>query len=325
MGKRWILGFTAACLLLGLVSPEPFPAMAAEKASLRLNWIIIGQHPPYYLGLKRGYYKEQGIDLTVNEGRGSGVAAQLVANGDDDFGLADAGTVISTRAKGAPLAVIMSIYGISNLGVIARADSGIKTIKDVIGKNIAVTPGDALTQVFPALLAANGIAREQVNLQFMDPAAKVVSVLAGKSHALLGGIDDQTITIESKGVKTSVVRFADYGVNTLSVSAFTSLDKIKKNPELVRRFVHATQRSWEEARKDPVAAVEAAMSAKPGIDRENLLAQLKSSLTFLGQSDRGIGWADKKLWEDTIDIMKKYRDLKTDVPVADHYDYSFLK
>lgn len=320
MIRRHLLAGAAAMLALAAGA-----AQAADQVSLRLNWILIGQHPPYYLGKELGFYEQEGIDLVINEGRGSGVAVQLVANGEDDFGLADAGAVISARAKGAPVAVIMSLFETSNLGVIARADAGIEDIQDIKGKGIAVTAGDALAQVFPALLSANGIDREEVNLQFMDPAAKPLAVINGNSHALLGGIDDQTVIIETKGVPTKVLRFADYGVNTLTVSAFTSLSMIEEKPDLVERFVRATQKSWKAAMEDPQAAVAAAVRAKPDIDRAILEAQLERSLPLLGGRDgKPLGHASPELWEQTLEIMKTYRDLVTDVPVHEHYDYRFL-
>lgn len=302
-------------------------AAAQDKVSLRLNWILIGQHPPYIYGKELGLYAKEGIDLTINEGRGSGVAVQLVANGEDQFGLADAGTVIASRAKGAPVTVVMSLFDISNLGIIARADSGIKSIKDAVGKKIAVTPGDALTQMWPALLATNKIEKDKVELVFVDAAAKPIVVLEGKAHALLGGVDDQTITLEAKGLKTSVVRFADAGVNTQTVSLFTSHDMIGKKPDVVRRMVRATTAAWDAARKSPEAAVDAAMKFKPGIDRAVLLAQLQAGIALIDSPEskgKTIGWGSEKLWEETLDIMKTYRELKTDVPTKAHYDYSFL-
>ncbi|MDX6752084.1 ABC transporter substrate-binding protein [Geminicoccaceae bacterium 1502E] len=321
MYRRHLLAGAAALMALAAGA-----AQAADQVSLRLNWILIGQHPPYYLGKDLGFYEQEGIDLTINEGRGSGVAVQLVANGEDDFGLADTGAVISARAKGAPVTVIMSLFETSNLGVIARADAGIGDIQDIKGKGIAVTAGDALAQVFPALLSANGIERDAVNLQFMDPAAKPLAVINGTSHALLGGIDDQTVVIEAKGVPTKVLRFADYGVNTLTVAAFTSLAMAEEKPDLVKRFVRATQKSWKAAMEDPDAAVAAAAKAKPDIDTAILKAQLMKSLPLVGgRGEEPLGYAPPELWDQTLDIMKTYRDLQTDVPTHEHYDYRFLE
>ena len=303
------------------------PALAQDKVTFRLNWVLIGQHPPFLLGKERGYYAEEKIDLTINEGRGSGSTVTLVANGDDQFGLADAGSVVAGRAKGAPVAVIMSVFGISNLGITCRADTGIASLKDLIGKKVAVTAGDALHQMWPALLAANKIGPDQITLVFMDPAAKPIATMDKKTDCLLGGIDDQTVIMESKGVPVKVIRFADVGVNTLSVSVFTTTTLIKSNPDLVRRFVRATTKSWKAALAEPAAAVEAAVKWKPGASKEVLLGQLQKGIALVESPEnkgKPFGWAPPALWDQTLDIMKKYRELKTDVPVADHYNYSFL-
>lgn len=316
--KLWIAGLALAV---------PSTAMALEDASLRLNWVLIGQHPPYYLGLERGYYADEGINLTINEGRGSGPAVQLVANGEDTFGLADTGAVIAGRAKGAPVVVLMSLFRTSNLGVTCAADAGVEKLTDLYGKKVAVTAGDALHQMWPGLVAANDLDESKISLVFMDPAAKPVAVLEGTTECLLGGVDDQAVTIENQGKDVDIIRFADNNYNTLTVSVFTSKDVIENDPDLVRGFVKATERSWRAAMEDPDAAVAAAAKAKPGINEDILKAQLEASLKLLPPpdgSDMKFGWAPPEYWEQTLDILKKFRGLETDVPAEDHYDYSFL-
>ncbi len=66
------------------------PVRAADDATLVLNWYLGGLHTPFYLGKERGYYEDEDINLTIQEGRGSAVAAQVVASGDADFGMSDA-------------------------------------------------------------------------------------------------------------------------------------------------------------------------------------------------------------------------------------------
>ncbi len=303
------------------------PAMAQDKASLRLNWVLIGQHPAYYLGLERGYYSEEGIDLAINEGKGSGAAIQLVANGEDTFGLADAGAVIAARAKGAPVSVIMSLFRTSNLGVTCRDDANVNSMTDLYGKKVAVTAGDAPHQMWPGLIAANQLDADQISLVFMDAAAKPIAVLENKTECLIGGIDDQGVTVESQGTKVKNLRFADNGFNTLTVSAFTSQKVIDENPDLVRRFVKATTRAWEAAIADPAAAIAAAAKVKPGINEDILGKQLAASIALLPPpdgSDLQFGLAPAEYWDQTLDILKTYRELETDVPAADHYNYSFL-
>ena len=321
MTKRFRLLFVAG--LLGLATS---PALALDKASLRLNWVLIGQHPAYYLGVERGFYRDEGIDLTINEGRGSGAAVQLVAGGEDTFGLADTGAVIAGRAKGAPVKVIMSLFRTSNLSVTCAQDANVRSMKDLYGKKIAGTAGDALHQMWPGLVGVNNLDESKITLVFMDAAAKPVSVLQGRTECLLGGVDDQAITIETQGRKVNVLRFADYGFNTLTVSVFTSDKVVKDKPDLVRRFVKATERSWKAAMEDPAAAIKAAAKVKPGINEAILRAQMEASFKLIPPPDgpaMAFGVAPASYWEQTLSILTKYQGLKTDAKVADHYDYSF--
>lgn len=321
------MAFGACLALIGLALLGAPTAHAADKASLRLNWVLIGQHPPYYLGLERGYYAEEGIDLTINEGRGSGAAVQLVAGGEDTFGLADTGAVIAGRAEGAPVTVIMSLFRTSNLGVTCRADAGVTTLTDLYGKKVAVTAGDALHQMWPGLVAANGLDGDKIALVFMDPAAKPLSVLANRTECLLGGVDDQAITIESQGTPVSIIRFADNGFNTLTLGVFTNQKVIDDSPDLVARFARATAKSWEAAIADPAAAIAAAAKAKPGINEDILRKQFDASAALLPPPDGGdvpFGLATGEDWAQTLNILKTFRGLETAVADADHYNYDFL-
>ena len=184
---------------LGLALGGAGAAQAADQASLLLNWYLGGLHTPFYLGVERGYYAEEGIELTINEGRGSGRAVQVVAAKGDTFGMADAGSLMLGAAQGAPIKAVMSLLNTSGFGIISLKETGIASVKDLEGKTLAVSPGDALTQLFPAVVAANDLDADTIELVFMDPPAKPVAVMEKRTDALLGGIDDQYFLIEAQG------------------------------------------------------------------------------------------------------------------------------
>src|SRR3954468_8510670 len=122
-------------------------ALAQDAVSLRLNWYFGGLHVPFYYGKERGFYKEEGIDLTINEGRGSANTVQVVAAGSDTFGLADSSSLIATAAKGAEVISVMSLLNSTGFSVVSLAATGIKSPKDLVGKKLAVSPGDPLGQL----------------------------------------------------------------------------------------------------------------------------------------------------------------------------------
>ncbi len=315
-----------ALLFAGLAALGTLPAQAADPVSLRLNWYLGGLHAPFYYGKDKGFYAAEGIDLTINEGRGSVATVQAVAAGTDTFGLNDSSSLILTVAKGAEVKSVMSLLNSTGYSVVSLASSGIKTPKDLEGKKLAVTPGDPLGQLFQALAAYNKLDMSKITLVQVDPAAKVVSVLEKRADGLLGGVDDQYFLIKQRGVEPAALRYADWGANIVGMTITTKSDLIKSNPDLVRRFVRATVKSWEEAKKHPEEAVASALKVKPDLDRESQLGQLKTDIGLLDSAnsrDR-IGWGAQADWDQTLDLMKKYRDLQSNQPWTAYHTNDFL-
>lgn len=289
------------------------PAMAQEAVSLRLNWYLGGLHVPYYYGKDQGYFKAEGIDLTINEGRGSANTVQVVAAGSDTFGMADSSSVISLAAKGAEIKSVMSLLNSTGFSVVSLASTGIRTPKDLEGKSLAVSPGDPLGQLFRALAAHNKLDMSKISFIQVDPAAKVVAVLEKKADALLGGADDQFFLIKYRGHEPHALRYADHGANIVGMTILAKADTIKAKPDMVRRFVKASVRSWEESRKNPGAAVDAALKVKSDLNRQSTLDQLMVDIELLDSpnSKGRVGWGAEKDWEQTIALLKQYRELET--------------
>ena len=289
-------------------------AFAQDKVSFRLNWYIVGLHAPFFYGKERGFFKDEGIDLTINEGRGSISTAQVVAAGTDQFGFADSSSVVMVASKGGEIRSVMSLLNTSPFAVISRADANIRSPKDLEGKRLALAQGDPFFQLFGAMAAVNKLDTSRITMVQVDPAGKTVSVLEKRADALLGSIDDQFYALKHRGVEPAALRFADHGVDLVGFTVFAQNSVIKGKPDLVRRFVKASARSWEEARKNPTAAVDAAMKAKPDLNRQALQDQLSADLPLLeSKNSKGrIGWGSQADWERTLNILKTYRDVKTD-------------
>ena len=288
-------------------------ALAQDNVSLRLNWYLGGLHVPFYFGVDKGFYKQEGINLTINEGRGSANTVQVVGAGTDTFGLADSSSIINLISKGGEIKSVMNILSSTGFSVVSAASAGIRTPKDIEGKTLAVSPGDPIRGLLEAVAAHNKVDISKVKFVQVDPAAKVVTVLEKRADGLLGGADDQFFLLKYRGVEPHALRFADHGANIVGMAIFTGNNTIKTNPDLVRRFVRATKRSWEEAKKNPDAAVDVAMKVKPDLNRQSTKDQmlvdfeLIDSINVKGQ----IGFGHEKDWGQTIELLKKYRGLET--------------
>jgi len=301
-------------------------AGAQDKVSLRLNWYLGGLHVPFYYGKERGYFAAEGIDLTINEGRGSANTVQVVAAGSDTFGMADSSSVISTAARGADVRSVMSLLNSTGFSVVSLAEANIKTPKDLEGKSVAVSPGDPLGALLQAVCKANGVDCAKVNMIQVDPAAKVVTVLEKRADALLGGADDQYFLIKQRGFTPAAMRYADWGANIVGMTIVAKTDLIKSNPDLVRRFVRASVKSWNDAKKNTGAAVDAALKAKPDLNRQSTLDQMLVDFELLdSKNSKGrVGWGAQADWEQTLAILKQYRELKTDAPWTAFHTNEFV-
>jgi NitT/TauT family transport system substrate-binding protein len=322
--RRGIIGALLALAALPFMAPDP--ARAQDAVSLRLNWYLGGLHVPFYYGVEKGFYKAEGIDLTINEGRGSANTVQVVAAGTDTFGLADSSSVINLISKGGEIRSVMNVLSSTGFSVVSLASTGIKTPKDLEGKSLAVSPGDPLRGLFEALAAHHKLDMSKIRFVQVDPAAKVVTVLEKRADALLGGADDQYFLIKYRGQEPAALRFADNGANIVGMTILASNATIKAKPDLVKRFVRASIKSWEEAKKNPDAAVDAAMKVKPDLNRASTKDQMMVDFELMDSPNvRGrTGFGDQRDWTQTIELLKKYRGLETNADWTAFHTNEFL-
>lgn len=307
--------------LLGLT-----PAKAADAVSLRLNWLLSGVHSIFYYGIEKGFYKEAGIDLTIGEGQGSARTVQVVATGGDTFGLVDSGSIIAGAVRGAPVKAVLGIMNTSPYGISFRADAGVNTIADAVGKSIAATAGEATLALMPAVWKANNIDGSKVRILNVDGPGKLVAVLEKRTDGLLAGLEGQVIILNQKGLKQKVFSLAELGVNTVGL-VITANDKTLANQDLVKRFVGATIKAINATKADPAAAVAAALKAKPEADKALLTEQLAVSLTLVpspSAPNAPIGEMNAADWARTLDLMKTYQDVKTELPADTFFTNAFI-
>lgn len=314
-------------LALAMLSMFASGATAQEKATLRLNWLIYGFHSPFYLGVERGYYKAEGIDLEIGEGKGSGAAVQVVGAKGDTFGLSDGASIINGISKGAPVKAVMGIMNTTPFAVIAREDASIKSIKDLEGKTIAATAGEAGLVIMPALIKANKLDESKLNFLRVDGATKLVATLEKKADAMLGGSENQVFVLEQRGLKTTVLNYADYGVNTMGLAIHVHADTLKDKPQMVAGFIRATQKAFADAEKDTAASVAAGMKVKPDMDKDMATKQLLAGLKLVrsrSAPNAPIGQMQAGDWKMTLDLMKEYQELKTDMKADAFYTNDLL-
>jgi len=261
-----------ATLLMGTMLAAP--AKAADKVVLMLNWYVYGEHAPFYYGKAKGIYAAEGIDLEIQEGRGSAATTQGVAAKTANFGYVDVPTMMRAAVKGAPIIATGVLLQTSPMSVMGLVEKNIRKPEDIKGKTVAITPADSMTQIWPLFLKKTGLKESDFTTVAGDGQTKLNAVINGQADLLLGYVMDQSMKIkDATGKDVYPIKFADYGINMVSSGLVANTDYVKANPDVVKRFMAATTKAVEAAEKDPKGAAQSILDANPKGGKIDTLTQ----------------------------------------------------
>jgi NitT/TauT family transport system substrate-binding protein len=318
----------AGCGNRGSGTPSQGSSPGTKHVTLTLNWVPYGEHAPFYYGLKKGYYKDEGIELEIKPGNGSGTTIQQVAQNQTTFGWADTPPLLSGVGTGMKVKSLGAFLQKGPSSIEFLADKNISKPADLKGKTVGGTPGDALYAVFPAWLKANGMSKDDVKVVNVDAAGKIAALSEGKVDAIMGFFHDQGPTIEAKtGKKVSYLLYADSGLNMLGTGIVVNEQTLSGDKDLVAKFVKATQKSWAEAAKDVQGAADAMVElAQNEPPKDVLVKQLTLCIPLLQLDQAGApGVNTEAKWTETIGLMSQYADLKNAGDPAKYWDGSQAK
>ncbi|HKQ00444.1 MAG TPA: ABC transporter substrate-binding protein [Actinomycetes bacterium] len=301
-----------------------------KKVTLRLDWIADGSHTCFFSALGNDYFREEGLDVQILEGSGSGTAANLVANGSNDFGLSDAGVVAKTINDGASIKMVMGIFQRNPSVIISLKEKAITKPQDLAGKSVGATSGEAPLQLLPAYLNANNVDPKSVKIVNIDPAAKITALLQKRVDAIVGySSSDVPIAQSQAEGGLNVQHYADYGVVTLSNGLITSNKMITDQPDTIRSFARAVQRGFQFCQEQPDEAVKQLadrfpQSVKPE-EAKIALEQVINNLHTERTKDKPVGVMDEQDWSDTLTTLQKYAGLSQPKAPADYYTNQFVQ
>ena len=311
-----------------------FEAVAAQltPANIRMDFIIGGKHAPWYVALEKGFYAKRGLTASVQAGTGSADTVRTIAAGGADFGFADISTAIVARSRGTGVQAVGQL-GYVGATIMWREESPIKTIKDLQGKSLAISPGQAQWFLMPAYCRINGIDFKSIKIQETAAPIQPAALATKKADFIImfrASNDEVAEMAASKvGVKLSRVFMKDTGLDIYGTSLIVKDEDIKKRPEFVRAYVEGTLEGLRYARDNQEEALKILLKHKPELDSVLTTQQLKNALTEvflpLESVNVGMGFMKPDIMEKTVKVVNEYFDVGRKVAAKEVYTNQFIK
>jgi len=324
MRLRLLVLAAFACLVTAL----PASAETLTKASLRLKWLPQNQFAGYYVALAKGYYRDAGIDLTINPGGPNLLTENLIATGADTFGVSG-GTesVMAAREKALPIVAVGIGHQVTPFVFITRKDGPVKTVQDFEGKKVTAWFTGA-NLVLKAMLTSKGIDLGKVSLTPQQ--VSFTPFVNGDVDVATATLYSDVAAVEKRLGPDSLRIFnpEDYGISIPRDTVIVSETTAKTDPKLVENFLRASIRGWQYARLHPDDAVDIVLKVAPTLDRATERASLDVILKLMAAgsaSKHGLLWIDMSRVKGTAEFLLKYGALTKPVDVEAAFKPEFLE
>jgi NitT/TauT family transport system substrate-binding protein len=323
-----MLGLTVAAAL----AASPAAAQTAIKFSL--DFKFEGPSAPFLVAIDKGYFKAEGLDVTIDSAAGSLEPINRVAAGTYDMGFGDLNSLIKFRDAN-PAAAIKPVFMVYNkpaFSIVGRKSRGVTKPKDLEGKVLGAPPPDGAFAQWKIFVQANGIDASKVKIEAVGFPVREPMLQNGQVDAITGFSFSSFINLKSMGVPTDdivVMLMADHGVNLYGNAIIVNPKFAAEKPEAVKGFLRAFVKGLKDTIKDPSVAVDSVIKrndvAKKPIELERLRMALKDNILTEEVKAEGFGGVNADRLAKSIDQIALTYEFKNGKPKAsDAFDASFL-
>jgi NitT/TauT family transport system substrate-binding protein len=324
---RAVLAITAVMAALAT------PAAAQTAVKFSLDFKFEGPSAPFVIGLDKGYYKAEGLDVTIDTAAGSLEPITRVASGTYDMGFGDINSLIKFRDQnpGTPIAAVFMVYNRPPFAVVTRKSRGVLAPKDLEGKKLGAPAADGAFAQWKIFVQANGIDASKVTIENVGFPVREPMLAAAQVDAVTGFSFSSYINLKDRGVDVNdivVLLMADYGVNLYGNAIIVNPKFAAEKPEAVKGFLRAFLKGLRDTVKDPASAVDSVIKrndvAKKATELERLRMALKDNIVTPEVKANGYGGVDLARLDKAIDQIALTYDFKARPKGSDIFNPSFL-
>jgi NitT/TauT family transport system substrate-binding protein len=299
-----------------------------------LDWKLQGIHAWYYLAEDRGYFAQEKLAVTIDQGDGSAAVVTKVMAGAYQAGFGDVNAIVqnaSSRPGMAPVMVYM-IYNRAPFAILVRAGGPIRTLKDLEGKSIGTPAGGAAARMFPVMAGKNGVDPAKIN--WINVAANLQEQLLMKDHVDASAVFSVTsyMNLVAQGVdpdkEVRWFHYGEHGVDLYGNGVMVSQQMIKDRPQAVAGLVRAVHKGVRDTLAEPDAAIEALLKREPllnkDLEKRRLMHTLKTVMLTPEVAGNGFGDVGDARFARSFIQLKEAFDMQRVPTAAEVFDRRFL-
>jgi NitT/TauT family transport system substrate-binding protein len=330
MNRTNLFGMLAGAAATALAAT---PVSAQTDVKFALDWKFEGPAAPYFVALDKGYYKAEGLNVTIDSGPGSVAGIARVAAGTYPIGFFDINSLVKFQDQNPDKRVqaVLMVYDKPPFAIATTTKTGIAKPKDLEGKVLGAPAADGAFAQWKAFVKENGIDASKVKIENIGFPVREPMLADGKVHAITGFSFSMHYNLMQKGLKPEDIKIllmADHGLVLYGNAIMVNPDYAKANPKVVSGFVRATIRGVLDTIKDPDAAVKSVMKRNDTGDEKIELDRLKMSLrdNFVTPWVRanGFGGVDMARLAKSIDQIALTYDFKNRPKPEDIFTDQYL-
>ena len=329
MSKKITVIATAIIILaIFITACAPQKAPASLESGLTPIRLPVGfipniQFAPLYVAIEKGYYRDAGIDLTLDYSQEvDGVA--LVGANQLSFSIASGEQVLLGRSQNLPITYVANWYQQYPVGIVSLKEKGISNLSDLKGKKIGTPVLSGASYIgLRALLDAAHLSEADVTLDVIG-FNQTEALTAGQEDAVVVYITNEPIQLESEGYEIDLHRVADY-VQLVGNGLITNETTLEENPELVRKMVEATLKGIQDTMADPEEAYQISKKYVENLAQADETVQMQVLKTSLELYPSGQpGYSDPTAWENMQTLLLEMGLMTKPLDLAKAYSNDFL-